>query len=140
MATIQTLSKEEFAFRLTREFTRKKSEVETDGGIYGLRTMARNLARRSSGEGNDEKKIVDTWRRQLQRYMKADHLPRITIRLLLAQELGCEPEILGAESDDGAAEAANEEDDDPRDLDAYLLDQVRTMRRSLERLERLMTR
>lgn len=142
MATIQTLSKEEFAFRLTREFTRKKAEVETDGGIYGLRTMARNLARRSGGDGigSDEKKIVDTWRRQLQRYMKADHLPRIAIRLLLAQELGCEPEMFGAETDDDPADAASEEDDDPRDLDAYLLDQVRTMRRSLERLERLMTR
>lgn len=136
MATIQTLSKEEFAFRLTREFMRKKAEVEAAGGIYGLRTMARNLARRpESGDGT-----TDTWRRQIQRYMRANHLPRIAIRLLLAEELGCDPEMFGAEIADPGSEASEDDDDDPRDLDLYLLDQVRTMRRSLERLERLMTR
>lgn len=122
VAVTETLSKEEFAFRLEREYKRKKAAEGGEGRVYGFRTMAKNIvARLNPPKAVDREKAAESWRRQIQHFLKARHAASPEVRRALAEELGCDPQVFGVS-----------QDDDPRP-DDELLERVRALRRDVER-------
>lgn len=131
------LSKEEVAFRINREWQRKKHAVATPESPYGLRTIARHLAHRYDvPQGIDATTAVKSRLRQLQRYVNATHMPSADYLVKLAGEFGCKPDALGVleESDD----PPSVEPDAARVMDRDLLAEVRALKRNVARLERRM--
>lgn len=129
MTLVPLTDKEKFAFRFREEWTRKKAAVEAQGGVYGLRTVARGLADRFDvPAGLDVRTATASRLRQLQRYLKAKHMPSVSARLELAIELGCSPEVFGVATPDDERRAG-EADDDPSEpsLAVDLREQVRAV-------------
>ena len=83
------LARQAFAYRLGRAIEAKRAEEERFGRRYGLRTIAVRL----------DPDSPERMRRNLQRLMAAEYLPRAEMREALARELGVDAEIFDLADD-----------------------------------------
>lgn len=122
------LSKEVIAARIKGAYLAKKAEVEATGDTYGIRTAARNIvARTEDGLGINPATSIESWRKQIQRYLGATEVkPTKSTRLALAEEFGCDPAHFGV----GEFPVIS-----GGEMFAGLLDDIRESRRCTERLE-----
>lgn len=131
-------SKEKLALDFQREFKRRKAEYEAaKGEPYGFRTAARNIVARHpspAAEGDTEQaaRQADSWRKQLQRCWWGKFMPAEQTRLMIAEELGCDPEVFGVTPLVKIASGG--------EMYADLLDAIAEVRQAERRVERIAVR
>lgn len=138
---IRPASKEKFALDFQREFKRKKAEHESaTSEPYGFRTAAKHIAAAHPTPAALKDKAqaarqVDSYRKQLQRCWWGRFMPTEQTRVIIAEELGCDPSVFGVEAKDKPTPVIG-----GGEMFADLRDALAELRKAERRVDRITSR